>query len=95
MNLLSLMKILESSGLIRVVENISGFAGFDNRTVPVWQNETGLTITVNEDEFNDLWKVFLIDDLEGLWWFAVFYRVGGNVTYRLFKVVDVSSVVFE
>ena len=95
MNLLSLMKILEGSGLVRVVENVSGFAGFDNCTVPVWQNEAGLTITVNEDSFSDLWKVFLIDDLEGLWWFAVFYRVGGNVTFRLFKVVDVLSVVFE
>ena len=95
MDLLSLMKILENSDLVRIVENINGFAGFDNATVPVWKNETGLSITVNETSFSDLWKVFMIEELDGLWWFSVFYRVGGNVTFRLFKVVDVLSVVFE
>lgn len=95
MDLLSLMKILENSDLVRIVENINGFAGFDNATVPVWKNETGLSITINETTFNDLWKVFMIEDLEGLWWFAVLYRVKGNVTYKLFSLVDVGSVVVE
>lgn len=95
MDLLSLLRILENSDLVRVVENINGFAGFDNATVPVWKNENDLTVTVNEDTFEDLWKVFMIEDLEGVWWFAVLYRVGGNVTHRLFSLVDVGSVVVE
>ena len=95
MDLLSIMKILEHSNLVRELQYVKSFAGFDNREVVMWVNENDNTITVNGDVVSNFWKCFLIKDLEGIWYFVVMYTVEDSWSKLLMPVVNLESLVIS
>lgn len=100
MDLLSIVSKLEQTGYFnRVVENIIRLNGFRDVTVPVWKVNDGisdLSITVDGVTVDDVWKCFVVDDLEGIWYFVVMKKfdvgVRGRFSHELFVLVDISSV---
>lgn len=95
MDLLSIMQILENSNLVRELQTIKSFAGFESKEVVMWINENDTEIIVNGDAVSNFWKCFLIKDLEGIWYFVVMYTVEDSWSKLLMPVVNLESLVVE
>ena len=95
MDLLSIMQILEGSNLVRELQSIKSFAGFESRDVVVWVNPADVSISVNDDDVPNFWKCFLIKDLEGIWYFVVMYTVEDSWSKLLMPVVNLESLVIS
>lgn len=95
MDLLSIMQVLENSNLVRELQSIKSFSGFESRDVVMWINENDTEIVVNGDAVGNFWKCFLIKDLEGIWYFVVMYTVEDSWSKLLVPVVNLESLVVE
>ena len=94
MNLLEVVSILEQSGMSRSLENISGFAGFEDADLCVWKNDGDLTVTVNDVDYGNVWKCFCNQDLEEVWYLVVLQQFSGKVVSKVFPILDVSVLSF-